>query len=47
VGHLGVIAIRLGKKLAWDPAKEQFTSDSEANSFVTREMRKPYDYSMI
>src|SRR5690606_20605425 len=39
VCHLGVIAIRLGRKLAWDPAKEEFTGDSEANSMVAREMR--------
>jgi len=45
--HLGVIAIRLGRKLNWDPAKEQFVGDAEANSYLTRQMRKPYDYSMI
>lgn len=45
--HLGVIAIRLGRKLAWDPVKEQFVGDAEANGYVAREMRKPYDYDMI
>jgi len=45
--HLGVIAIRLGRKLNWDPAKEQFIGDDEAQSWVSRNMRKPYDYSMI
>jgi predicted dehydrogenase len=45
--HLGVISIRLGRKLNWDPAKEQFVGDAEANSLVAREMRKPYDYNMI
>lgn len=45
--HLGVIAIRLGRKLKWDPVKEQFIGDDEANSYVTRHMRKPYDYNMI
>ncbi|MHC4207145.1 MAG: Gfo/Idh/MocA family protein [Planctomycetota bacterium] len=45
--HLGVIAIRLGRKLNWDPAKEQFVGDDEAQSLVARQMRKPYDYSMI
>ena len=44
VCHLGVIAIRLGRKLAWDPAKEQFVGDAEANGFVAREQRKPYSY---
>ncbi len=45
--HLGVIALRLGRKLKWDPAKEQFIGDSEAGKFLSREMRKPWDYSSI
>ena len=47
LAHLGVIAIRLGRKLNWDPVKEQFVGDAEAQSHVARPMRKPYDYSMI
>lgn len=49
VGHIGVIALRLGAKLNWDPVKETFTGDrsKEANAMLTREMRKPYDYSFI
>jgi predicted dehydrogenase len=45
--HLGVIAIRLARKLNWDPAREQFIGDTEANTYIAREMRKPYDYNMI
>ncbi|MBN1806261.1 MAG: Gfo/Idh/MocA family oxidoreductase [Sedimentisphaerales bacterium] len=45
--HLGVIAIRLGRKLKWDPIKEKFDGDDEANSYLRRPMRKPYDYDMI
>lgn len=45
--HLGVIAIRLGRKLAWDPVQEQFVGDAEANTYLSRPMRKPYDFSMI
>ena len=45
--HLGVIAIRLGRKLEWDPAKEQFVDDVEASGQLAREMRKPYDYEML
>lgn len=45
--HLGVAAIRLGRKLRWDPVKEQFPDDSEANGYVSRPMRKPYDYDMV
>jgi Oxidoreductase family, C-terminal alpha/beta domain len=46
VGHLIVIALRTGKTLKWDPAKEQFVGDGakDANSHLARKMRKPYDY---
>jgi len=47
IAHLGVISIRLNKKLTWDPEKEQFINDPEATKFIAREMRKPYDYTMI
>ncbi len=45
--HLGVTSIRLGRKLQWDPRKEEYVGDAEANSYVSRPMRKPYDYTMI
>ncbi|MBN1818085.1 MAG: Gfo/Idh/MocA family oxidoreductase [Sedimentisphaerales bacterium] len=45
--HLGVTAIRLGRKLRWDPVKEQFIDDKKANGYLSRPMRKPYDYDMI
>ncbi len=45
--HLGVIAIRLGRKLDWDPVQEKFIGDAEANTYLSREMRKPYDFSMV
>lgn len=49
IGHLIIIAMRLGRKFQWDPAKEIFTGDgaNEANTHLAREMRKPYDYSFI
>jgi predicted dehydrogenase len=40
--HLGNISIRLGRKLTWDPAKEQFVGDSEADGMLTRNQREPY-----
>jgi predicted dehydrogenase len=45
--HLGVIALRTGHKLEWDPLHEKFVGENakEANRFIAREMRKPYDYS--
>ena len=34
--HLGHIAIQVGKRLEWDPARERFTNNDEANSFINR-----------
>ena len=45
--HLGGIALRLGRKLNWDPAKEQFVNDEEANGYLSREMRKPWNYDAV
>jgi predicted dehydrogenase len=45
--HLGGIAVRLGRKLQWDPAREQFPADAQAQSMTRREMRKPYDYAYV
>ncbi len=47
VCHLGVIALRLKRKLRWDPVAEQFLDDPEANAMLSRKMRKPYDYSLV
>ena len=41
VCHLGVIALRSGLKLKWDPVKQQCDSD-EANRWLGREMRAPW-----
>ena len=40
--HLGNLAIRLGRKLQWDPIKEEFIGDEEANRFVNVPMRAPW-----
>jgi predicted dehydrogenase len=47
--HLGAISLRTGKSLTWDSTAEQFTGDNsaEANGYLVREMRKPYDYSFV
>jgi hypothetical protein len=47
VCHLGVIAIRLGRKLRWDPQQEAFVGDAEAQGMVAREMRKPWTYETV
>ena len=40
--HLANIAIRLGRKLHYDPDKEQFIGDDEANRLVNIPMRAPW-----
>ena len=49
VAHLGVISIRMGQALQWNPEQEEFTGANakDANKWLVREMRKPYDYSFI
>jgi len=41
--HLGNIARWLGRKLRWDPETETFPGDDEANSYLDRPRRKPYE----
>lgn len=36
------IAMKLGRKLTWNPDKELFTNDNEANSMLSRSQRAPY-----
>ena len=47
VCHLGVIAMRLGRTLSWDPAKEKFVGDAEADTWLAREPRKPWSYEAV
>ncbi|MCX8107594.1 MAG: gfo/Idh/MocA family oxidoreductase, partial [Verrucomicrobiae bacterium] len=43
VCHLANIAIKLGRKLRWDPAKEEFIGDDAANELrKVRPMRPPW-----
>jgi hypothetical protein len=39
--------MRLGRKLTWDPAKEKFVKDDEANSWLSRPQRAPYGTNYI
>jgi myo-inositol 2-dehydrogenase/D-chiro-inositol 1-dehydrogenase len=36
------IAMKLGRKLRWDPAREEFIGDSQANAMRSRPQRAPY-----
>jgi len=40
--HLGNIAYRVGRELTFDPVRERFKGDSEANKLLTRRYRKPF-----
>jgi hypothetical protein len=40
--HVGNIAMKLRRKLRWDPAAEQFVGDDEANQMLGRPMRGPW-----
>jgi predicted dehydrogenase len=42
VCHLGNLGYQLRRVLKWDPEKERFVDDEEANKLVSREMRKPW-----
>jgi predicted dehydrogenase len=49
VGHrsctvclLGEIAMRLGRKLKWDPQRERFINDDQANRMIAGAMRSPW-----
>ena len=41
--HLSNIAIRLGRKLNWDPDKQEITGDADANKWQAREQRKGFE----
>jgi hypothetical protein len=40
--HLTNIAIRTGRKLRYDPVKEEFIGDEEANRLANQPMRGPW-----
>jgi predicted dehydrogenase len=42
VAHLGNIAMDLGRRLRWDPDKEEFLDDDQANRMRSRAMREPW-----
>ena len=42
IAHIGNISMLLGRKLRWDPEKEQFINDEQANRMLSRSMRGPW-----
>jgi predicted dehydrogenase len=42
VCHLGNIALKLGRELAWDPIAEKFNGDEQANRLMSRPKRGPW-----
>ena len=45
--HLANIALRLGgRKLQWDPSREEIIGDREANSWLTRPQREGYEVTV-
>src|SRR5216117_3060830 len=42
IAHLGNIAMQLGRDLKWDPRKERFVSDAEANKMLSRPYCAPW-----
>jgi predicted dehydrogenase len=41
-GHLGLIAMMVGRKIKWDAKKEKIIGDSEASKLLTRPYRAPW-----
>jgi predicted dehydrogenase len=42
ISHLSDIAIRTGRKIAWDPVRETIVGDAEAARMLDRPMRSPW-----
>ena len=45
IAHLGNIAMRLGRKVKWDPVKELILDDPETSRMLLRSMRAPWHIS--
>jgi myo-inositol 2-dehydrogenase / D-chiro-inositol 1-dehydrogenase len=41
------IAMKIPRKLNWDPVKERFINDDEANKMLSRTQRAPYGTNYI
>ncbi len=43
LGNVSDIALRLGRKLTWDPAGDRFVGDDQANQMLDRALRSPWE----
>jgi predicted dehydrogenase len=42
IAHAKNTCLRLGRKVEWDPAKEMYVNDTQANATIHRVMREPW-----
>jgi len=42
LGHLVILAYRLRRSLKWDPEREEFPGDDQANRLLGRAKREPW-----
>ena len=47
IAHIGNIAMLLGRKLKWNPEKERFVDDAEADKMLSRTQREPWTIANI
>jgi hypothetical protein len=47
VCHLANLSIKLGRKLKWDPVKEEFVGDAGAMAMMDRKRRDPWQLPVI
>ena len=47
VMHMGNISMLLGRKLTWDPEREEFVNDARANRMRARAMREPWSLGAL
>ncbi|MGB2865397.1 MAG: hypothetical protein WBC05_18855 [Sedimentisphaerales bacterium] len=43
VCHLANIAMKLKRKLRWDPDEERFVNDEQANRLLSKSVRAPWN----
>ncbi|MBN2021425.1 MAG: Gfo/Idh/MocA family oxidoreductase [Pirellulales bacterium] len=47
IAHIGNIALRLGRKLRWNPEAERFLDDAEADKMLGRPQREPWTLANV